>query len=125
MRALLPLALALTLAGCPTYDRYSKLDKQDGLMSADAFARFGAEEAQKIAIGRKLAEVQKGRSPEEFGKSAEEATAYARTLPDVVDVKADDQGYWMTVTFKSGWRVAVLPVADGTKAEETPGLAKR
>jgi hypothetical protein len=53
-----------------------------------------------------------------------EAVAFAQKQPDVVSVKADTLAYFMTVTFRSGWRVAVLPIADGTAPEATPGLPR-
>lgn len=116
------LAAAALLSGCPTYDRYGKLEKQDGLIDADTYARYGREEAQKIAIGRKFAQAHRGDDSAAFAAQVGEAVAYARRMPDVVDVRADTLAYFLTVTFKSGWRVAVLPVDDGKKPEETPGL---
>jgi hypothetical protein len=93
-------------------------------MPADAFAQYDPEAAEKIAIGRKFAEAYTGTEPEQRKAQADAAEAYAKTLPHVAAVKADTLGYWLTVTFKSGWRVAVSPVADGVKAEETAGLKK-
>jgi len=46
--------------------------------------------------------------------------AYARTLPEVVDVVPDTLGHRLTVRFKSGWRAAVLPIADGKRGADTP-----
>ena len=48
--------------------------------------------------------------------------SYARGLPDVADVDADALGHRLTVGFKSGWRVGIVPLADGKKPAETPGL---
>jgi hypothetical protein len=115
-------ASTAVLAGCPTYDRYDKLDKQDGLVDADTYARYGREEAQKIAIGRRFAQAHHGDDSAAIARQAGEAVSYARSMPDVVDVRADTLGYFLTITFKSGWRVAVLPVDDGRKPEQTPGL---
>lgn len=115
-------ALTIALTGCPTYDRYSKLERQDGLVDADTYARYGREEAQKIAIGRKFGTAYQGRDAADFARQVGAAVAYARTMPDVVDVRADAAAYFLTVTFKSGWRVGVLPIKDGRKAEQTPGL---
>lgn len=119
---LLVLPLALALGGCPTYDRYSRLDAQDGYMPGDQFAAYGPEQAQKIAIGRALAQAHKGTSREDFATQLGTAVAYAETLPDVVSVKADTAAYFLTVQFRSGWRTAVLPVSDGIAPEATPGL---
>lgn len=124
-RFLLPSLALVTLAGCPTYDRYSHLENQGGLTGADQWSKYGAEEAQKIAIGRKLA--QGGGGAADYVPRMEAAIAYAKTLPDVVEVTGDPQTYFLNVTFRSGWRAAVLPVNDGKAPEETPGLpaAKR
>jgi hypothetical protein len=48
--------------------------------------------------------------------------SYARTLPDVADVKADPRGLLLTIRFKSGWRTMVTPVNDGKRGAETVGL---
>ena len=120
--ALLVLPFALGLGGCPTYDRYGHLDRQDGYLPGDQFAKYGAEQAEKIAIGRALARAHAGGSPEDYAKQVGAAVEYARTLPDVVEVHADTSAYFLTVQFKSGWRTAVLPVSDGVAPEATPGL---
>ncbi len=122
-RSLAPLVLVLSLAGCPSYDRYGELADQDGYMSADDFAKYGPEQAQKVAIGRKLAKEYRGRSPEDFAQQVAATVEYAKTLPDVVDVKADPQAYFLTVTFKSGWRTFVTPIDDGKAPEATSGMA--
>jgi hypothetical protein len=119
---LLVLPLALALGGCPTYDRYDRLDQQDGYLPGDQFAAYGPEQAQKVAIGRALAQAHNGTSREEFAEQIGTAVTYAKSLPDVVDVTADTAAYFLTVQFKSGWRVAVLPVSDGVAPEATPGL---
>ena len=119
---LLILPMALALGGCPTYDRYGHLDKQDGYMPGDQFAKYGPEQAEKIAIGRALAQAHRGGGREDYAKQIGTAIEYAKSLPDVVDVRADTAAYFLTVQFKSGWRTAVLPVSDGTAPEATPGL---
>jgi hypothetical protein len=119
---LLVLPAALALGGCPTYDRYGHLDQEAGYLSGDQFAKYGPEQAQKIAIGRALAQAHTGSTREEYAKQVGTAVEYARTLPDVVDVKADTAAYFLTVQFKSGWRTAVLPLSDGVAPEKTPGL---
>lgn len=116
-RMLLCAAAIAALAGCRTYDRQDRVSTEKGLADGARFARYGKEQAEKIAIGRKYAEAEGSR-----GERATTAMTYAKTLPDVVSITADTLGGWLTVTFKSGWRVAVLPVNDGTKAEATPGL---
>ncbi|MDX2193426.1 MAG: hypothetical protein NW201_08720 [Gemmatimonadales bacterium] len=119
------LVATVALAGCRRYEQWPALADQDGLMNADQYAGYGAEQAQKIAMGRKLAELYQGDSWEARAKQVEQAVAYAKSLPDVADVKADTTGYWLTVKFKSGWRAAVLPIKDGVAADATPGLTKK
>jgi hypothetical protein len=124
MRRLLGCLAFVALAGCPTYDRYDKLADQKGMLSADQFASYGPEQAQKVAIGRSLAQAYDGMSATDFGAQMGVAVAFARTMPDVVDIQADTLAYFMTIKFKSGWRTAVLPIADGKAPQDTPGLPK-
>jgi hypothetical protein len=124
-RALACVVLALALGGCPTYDRYGRLSDEDGYMKGDQFAGYGPEQAQKVAIGRKLAQAHTGATREDFAAQVGAAAEFARTMPDVVDVKADSAAYFLTVKFRSGWRTAVLPVNDGVAPEATPGLPAR
>jgi hypothetical protein len=121
-RALAAATLVLALGACRTYDQYSRVSSQKGLVPADQWAGYGREEAQAVAIGRELARARQGSSVADHAKQAAAAVAYAKTLPDVRDVKADSIGPWLTVTFKSGWRVAVNPIEDGKSAAETPGV---
>jgi len=93
-------------------------------MVADQFASYGPEQAQKIAIGRALAQAYHGKSLPDFAAQMGVAVAFAKTMPDVVDIKADTLAYFLTVRFKSGWRTAVLPIADGKAPQDTPGLPK-
>ena len=121
-RVLLVAASAIALAACPTYDRYDKLADQKGLLPADEFAKYGREAAQKVAIGRALAQAHKGTSEADYARQMGEAVTFAKTMSEVIDIKADTLGYFMTIQFKSGWRTAVLPIPDGKKPEETPGI---
>ena len=102
------------LPSCRDYDYYSRVSDSDGYVAGDQFARYGREQAQAVAIARKLAESRE--------QGSEAAIAYARSLPDVVDVVADSQGNWLTLRFKSGWRTAVTPLPDGKSPAETPNL---
>jgi hypothetical protein len=102
------------LPSCRDYDYYSRVSGGDGYVAGDQFARYGREQAQAVAIARKLAESRE--------QGSEAAIAYARGLPDVVDVVADSQGNWLTLRFKSGWRTAVTPLPDGKSPAETPNL---
>lgn len=114
--------LVVTLASCRGYDLDSRLVDQDGLMPADQYARYGREQAQEIAIAREFGHARQGSSSDQLGKQAEAAVSYARTLPDVADVKADPRGLLLTIRFKSGWRTMVTPVNDGKRGAETVGL---
>ena len=110
------LLAVLLIPACRDYDYYSRVSDDHGYVPGDQYARYGREQAQSVAIARKLAE-----SPEE---GSEAAIAYARSLPDVVDVVADSQGNWLTLRFKSGWRIAVTPLPDGKSPAETPNLPR-
>jgi hypothetical protein len=113
----------LALASCRTYELDKRLSNESGLIPADQFARYGHEQAEAVAISREFGRAAQGDSPEALRRQADSAVAYARTLPDVADVTADPLGYRLTITFKSGWRVAVNPLSDGKRGAETPGLA--
>ena len=114
MRPILVLgALALT-AACRPYDLRTTLVNQDGLIPADQFARYGTEQAQVVQIGRALAQWDGGKTPEARAIQVTKAAEYAKTLPGIQSVTVDTLGYRLTVRFASGWRTAVLPIADGT-----------
>lgn len=108
------LSVLLLLASCRSYDFRSRITDDDGLIPGDQFAQYGREQAQAVAIARHLAQA----------GGPEAAVSYARGLPDVVSVVADTQANWLTLTFRSGWRTAVTPLADGKSAAETPNLPK-
>lgn len=123
MRRLLALPLlALTLTGCPSYDNYAPVVSQKGLVPPDQFARYGREQAEAVAIAREFGYAYQGDSPAAYGAQAAAGVAYARTMPDVVNVTPDSLGHRLTIQFKSGWRTAVDPIADGRRGSETPGL---
>jgi hypothetical protein len=117
--------LVLSVVSCREYHLEDRLVDQDGLMPADQYARYGREQAQEIAIAREFGHAHQGSSPDQLIKQAEAATTYARTLPDVADVKADPRGLLLTVRFKSGWRTMVTPMSDGKRGGETVGLPVR
>lgn len=109
-------------AGCRPYDSYGPLVRQSGYLPADAFAAYGPEQAEAVAIGREFAQ---NRVPNAKHPNAEQmglTLLYARKMPDVVSIVADTLGHRMTVSFKSGWRAAIIPIADGKRGAETPGL---
>ncbi len=114
--------LLLTLSACREYESYPRLSSQKGLVPADKYATYGREQAEEVAIGREFGRAHAGDALDDRVKQADAAVAYAKTLPDVATVEADPQGYRLTVSFKSGWRVAVLPIDDGRRGGETAGL---
>ena len=117
--------LVLVAASCRDYHLGGRLLDQDGLVPADQYARYGREQAQEIAIAREFGHAYEGSSPDQLVKQAEAAVAYARTLPDVADVRADPRGLLLTIRFKSGWRTMVTPMSDGKRGAETVGLPAR
>jgi hypothetical protein len=117
------LLTALALASCRSYDLGKRLSNESGLVPPDQFARYGREQAEAVAISREFGRAAHGSTREALQQQADSAVAYARSLPDVADVSADPLGYRLTITFKSGWRVAVNPLSDGKRGAETPGLA--
>lgn len=119
-----PFALlaVLALGGCRAYENYRPLARQSGLLPADQFAAYGAEQAQLVAIGRALARWHTGPNPADLSMGNEQATAWARTLPHVRSVVGDPLGHRLTITFASGWRVAALPIDDGKSPEATYGF---
>jgi hypothetical protein len=114
--------MVMTVVGCRGYDLDSQLRNQDGLVPPDQYARYGREQAQEIAIAREFGQAHQGSSPEQLAKQADAAASYARTLPDVADVRTDPQGLLLTIQFKSGWRTMVAPLNDGKRGAETVGL---
>jgi hypothetical protein len=117
--------LLVILGGCRGYDLDSRLVQQDGLVPPDQYARYGREQAQEIAIAREFAQAHQGDAPDELVQQAQAAASYARTLPDVADVKADPLGLLLTVRFKSGWRTMITPLDDGKRGAETVGLPSK
>lgn len=124
----LPFGLILLVFGlvaCRDYGLEERLVVQDGLVPPDQYARYGREQAQEIAIAREFGHAQEGSAPQQLIKQAEAAATYARSLPDVADVKADPPGLVLTIRFKSGWRTMVTPLRDGKRGAETAGLPAR
>ncbi|MGH7560820.1 MAG: hypothetical protein ACRENB_07355 [Gemmatimonadales bacterium] len=120
-RAVLGLAALAALSACRPYDNYSPIASQDGLIPPDQFARYGREQAQLVAIGRSLAAWRMS----DMSRAAAEVARYAgERLPDVVSVVPDPQGYRLTVTFRSGWRTAAVPIDDGVHPDSTVGLPR-
>ncbi len=112
IRSSAALLLLLALASCRHYDYYTRISDSGGLVPSDQLARYGREQAQAVAISRDFAEAHQGSSPEAFAAQADSAVAFARTQPDVAGVVADPLSHRLTVEFKSGWRVGVVPLSD-------------
>jgi hypothetical protein len=104
-------------AACRDYNLKRHITDQAGLIPADQFARYGREQAIVVAIGREFAR------PYNSGPQAQAEVAinYARTRfgADLADISADPLGHRLVVTFKSGWRTAILPIKDGKTGDET------
>jgi hypothetical protein len=115
--------LVMVLSSCRSYDLHSRLTSQRGLIPADQYARYGREQAEEIAIAREFGHASRGTSPEDLVKQAQAASSYARTLPDVVDIKADPLGLLLTIRFKSEWRTMTTPIRNGKRGAETVGLS--
>ena len=114
--------LLVVVPACRDYDLRPHLVDDAGLIPAEQYAGYGREQAQAIAVAREFAQAHEGSSPRQLVRQAEAAVQYARTLPDVVDVKADPLGLVLTLQFKTGWRTMVTPLEDGKRGADTPGL---
>jgi hypothetical protein len=114
---------AISIAACRPYDNYTPIAGQDGLIPADQFAHYGHEQAELVAIGRSLAKWQMTADSAGFAQQVENASCFARRFPDVETVDQDPWGHRLTVKFKSGWRAAAIPIADGIEPETTPGIS--
>lgn len=111
------MALAGGLGGCRDYNLKRHDSNQAGLIPADTYARYGREQAIVVAIGREFAR------PYNSGPDAQAdvAITYARNkfAKDITDISADPLGYRLVVTFRSGWRTAIVPIADGKIGDDT------
>jgi hypothetical protein len=105
------------LGGCRDYQYPRHIADQDGLIPGDQFARYGREQAIVVAIGREFGRPYNS-GPE---AQAEVAVNYARNkfAKDIERIAADPQSYRIVVTFRSGWRTAVVPIRDGKTGDET------
>ena len=123
MRSVAATTLAvLLLLSCRPYENYGPLADQSGLLPAERFARLGAEQAQLVAVGRSLAAWHMTADADALRQQAARVACFARRLPDVATVDTDPDGFRVTLTFKSGWRAATIPIDDGVDPAATPGL---
>lgn len=106
-----------TLGACRDYNFTRHVSSQDGLVPADQYARYGREQAIAMAIGREFAR------PYNSGAEAQVDVAinYARNrfAKDIRDISGDPQSHRIVVTFHSGWRTAIVPIADGKTGDDT------
>ena len=121
-RSFAVMLLAMILSSCRSYDLHSRVTSQRGLIPADQYARYGREQAEAVAIGREFGHASKGSDSADLRQQTEAAIRYARTLPDVADIRADPLGLLLTVRFKSGWRTMITPIENGKRGAETEGL---
>jgi len=114
---LLALLTVASLGACRDYNFKRHVSNQDGLVPADQYARYGREQAIAVAIGREFAR------PYNSGPEAQVDVAinYARTnfSKDIRDISGDPQSNRIVVTFVSGWRTAIVPIADGKTGADT------
>lgn len=125
MRRLIPLVLALTLAACPSYDRYPYASSSKGMMPPDEYAKYGPEQAIAVAIGREFGKDHSGSTDADYAKQADAAMAYGKKFPQVKSITADTLGFRLVVTFQGGWTTQVTPIADGKNGDATIGLPKK
>jgi hypothetical protein len=105
------------LGGCRDYQYTRHVADQSGLIPADQYARYGREQAITVAIGREFARAYNS-GPD---AQVDVAINYARNTfsKDIVDISGDPQGNRLVVTFKSGWRTAIVPIKDGKTGNDT------
>jgi hypothetical protein len=72
-----------------------------------------------MAIAREFGAALQRSNAGDTATAAAAAMRYARKLPDLADVKADPQGFRLTLRFKSGWRTMVNPIEDGRRGAKT------
>ncbi len=122
-RVALAALAAFSMGACRSYDYYSPLVDQGGLIPAEQFARYGRQNAETVAIGRALAEWRMTGDEASAAEQTDRAACFARRFPDVESVTADPQGHRLTVKFTSGWRVGILPIPGSLPPEATPGIS--
>lgn len=112
----LAIVTVVLASACRHYDSYSPLADQKGLIPSTQWSAYGQEQAVAIAIGREFAAAYESTDADALGRQMAHAVEYARSQ-GVEIVLADTLGHRLTVRFPSGWRLAVLPVEDGLRAE--------
>lgn len=124
MRCVTLAALAVfSMGACRSYDNYSPLVDQAGLIPAGQFARYGRQHAEAVAIGRALAEWKMTGDEAGATEQTDRAACFARRFADVESVAVDPQGHRLTVKFTTGWRVGIVPIPGSLAPEATPGIS--
>ena len=100
MRRLVPLSLLFLLSACPSYDRYGYVTDQKGLMAPDDYAKYGADQAIAVAVGREFAKAHAGNTPEAYATQAGAALTYAKRFPQLKSVTADTLGHRLVQTLR-------------------------
>lgn len=121
-RVALSALAAFSMGACRTYDNYSPLVDQGGLIPVEQFARYGRQQAEVVAIGRALAEWRLTADAAGAAEQTDRAACFAKRFPDVETVDADPQGHRLTVKFSPGWRVGIVPIPGTTAPEATRGI---
>ena len=121
-RFILAAMAAASMAACRTYDNYSPLADQDGLIPAEQFARYGRQQAEMVAIGRALHEWRMTGDEAGLTEQVDRASCFARRFPDVATVDADPHGHRLTVRFSNRWRVGVVPIPGSIAPEAVRGI---
>lgn len=122
MRKLLFVAAFLTFTACRDYDSYHYLTTEKGMLPPDQFASYGPDQAITVAIGREFGQAHSGNKTSQLAQQIEAAVNYARTFPQVKQVVPDTLGHRLVVTFADGWSAQIIPITDGKKGSDTPGL---
>jgi crotonobetainyl-CoA:carnitine CoA-transferase CaiB-like acyl-CoA transferase len=122
-RVALAALAAFSMGACRSYDNYSPMADQKGLIPAEQFAHYGRQQAEVVAIGRALAEWRTTSDEAGAAEQTDRAACFARRFPDVESVVADPHGHRLTVKFTTGWRVGILPIPGSLAPEATPGIS--
>lgn len=121
-RVALAVMVVLSAGACRSYDSYTPITDQAGLIPAQQFARYGRQQAEVVAIGRALSEWRMTADEAGATEQTTRAGCFARRFPDVASVDPDPLGHRLTVKFAGGWRVGILPIPGSSAPEATPGI---
>src|SRR4249919_3604689 len=102
IRRLVPLAVILSVVACRPYERYGYVTSEFGLIPADAYAKYGPDQAVSVAIGREFGKGFDGLSAEGYAKQTDAALLYAKKFPQVSKIVADTLGHRLVLTFADG-----------------------